>query len=56
MLNICWTYELAPKLGNKTTFLHQDLDDPYGLVSTFNWLRSITVPVHVMKAYGGIET
>ena len=56
MLIICWAYESAPKLGNQTTFLQQDLDDPYGLVGTFNWVRSNTVPVHIMKAYGGIET
>jgi len=52
MLNIFSAYELALKLGKKTTFLRQDLDDPYGLVGTFNWVRSNTVPVHIMKAYG----
>jgi hypothetical protein len=56
MLNICWAYESAPKLGNKRTFLHKDLVDPYGLVGTFSWIRSNTVPVHIMKAYGGVET
>jgi len=56
MLNICWAYELAQKLGNKTTLLHQDLDNPYGLVGTFNWIRSNTLPVHMMETYGGVET
>jgi len=56
MLNIFSAYELAPKLGNKTTFLHQDLDDLYGLLDTFNWVRSNTVPVHIMNAYGTVET
>jgi len=44
---------VASNRNNLHFTFHQDLDDPYGLVGTFNWVRSNTVPVHIMKAYGG---